>query len=93
LSVEFLKELELLEDRFDSLARLLGELKAENAALREASSGVEGLRGENEGLRGENEELKRQVEGLRAEAGSQREKMDAAAERVRGLIARLDSAR
>jgi FtsZ-binding cell division protein ZapB len=44
------------------------------------------------GLRSENEDLKRQIEELRAGADADRERLTQATERVRGLLAKIDTA-
>jgi FtsZ-binding cell division protein ZapB len=44
------------------------------------------------GLRSENEDLKRQVEELRSGADADKERLAEAAERVKGLLAKIDTA-
>jgi FtsZ-binding cell division protein ZapB len=44
------------------------------------------------GLRSENEDLKRQIEELRTGADADKERLTEAAERVKGLLAKIDTA-
>ena len=90
MSIELLLE---LEDKVGFLLQSLGDLKAENTALKESVGNADVLRRESEDLRSENEELKTQLEELKADADVQREKVDAVTDRVKDLLAKLDAAR
>jgi len=83
MEMEFLSE---LENKVGVLVDTISGLKAENERVRAE------FEGSVAGLRGENEDLKRQIEELRAGADAERGRMAEAAERVRGLLAKIDSA-
>jgi len=79
MEIEFLSE---LENKVGALVDTVNGLKAEK----------NDLEGSIAGLRGENEELKRQIDELRAGADADRGRMAEAAERVKGLVAKIDTA-
>jgi len=83
MEIEFLSE---LENRVGALVDTVNGLKAENERIKAE------LDGGMAGLRDENEDLKRQVEELRAAAEADHGRMAEAAERVRGLVAKIDTA-
>jgi len=83
MEMEFLSE---LENKIGALLDAVNGLKAENERIKAD------FEGNVAGLRGENEDLKKQVEELRAGADAERGRMAEAAERVRGLLAKIDSA-
>jgi FtsZ-binding cell division protein ZapB len=83
MELEFLSE---LENKVGTLVDAVGGLKAENERVRaEFEAGMAGLRGENE-------DLKRQIAELRAGADADRGRLAEAAERVKGLVAKIDTA-
>jgi FtsZ-binding cell division protein ZapB len=83
MEIEFLSE---LENKVVALVDTVNGLKAENARIKAD------LEGNMAGLRGENEELKRQIEELRSASDADRGRISEAAERVRGLLAKIDTA-
>jgi len=83
MEIEFLSE---LENKVGTLVDAVNALKAENERMKAD------FEGSMAGLRGENEDLKKQVDELRAGADAERGRMAEAAERVRGLLAKIDSA-
>ncbi len=83
MEIEFLSE---LENKVGALVDTISGLKAENERLKaDFEGGMAGLRGENEDLKG-------QIEELRAGAEAERGRMTEAAERIRGLLAKIDAA-
>jgi FtsZ-binding cell division protein ZapB len=83
MEMEFLSE---LENKIGALLDAINGLKAENERIKAD------FEGNVAGLRGENEDLRKQVDELRAGADAERGRMAEAAERVRGLLAKIDSA-
>jgi len=83
MEIEFLSE---LENKVGALVDAVNGLKAENERIKAD------LEGNMAGLRGENEELKRQIEELRTASDADRGRISEAAERVRGLLAKIDTA-
>ena len=83
MEMEFLSE---LENKIGALLDAINGLKAENERIK---ADFEGSVAE---IKSENEDLKKQVEELRAGADAERGRMAEAAERVRGLLAKIDSA-
>ncbi|MDR2693727.1 MAG: cell division protein ZapB [Chitinispirillales bacterium] len=83
MEMEFLSE---LENKIGALVDTVGGLKAENERIKaEFNDGMAGLRGENE-------DLKRQIEELRTASDADRGRMADAAERVKELLAKIDTA-
>jgi len=83
MEMEFLSE---LENKVGALVNTVSDLKAENERIKADSDGSLA------GLRNENEDLRRQIEELRAGADADRGRMAEAAERVKGLLAKIDTA-
>jgi len=93
LSIDLLLELDNLDNRVDGLMQSLDLLKAERASFKDGASAADSLRSENEALKGEVSDLRKQLDALKSDADGQREKMKEAAELVKRLIAKVDSAR
>jgi FtsZ-binding cell division protein ZapB len=85
LSVEFLDE---LEKKVDILIKDIEHLRKENAVLKEESgknsSGVSEIEKENRAL-------KKDIGACKADVQTQREKLKTAAERIQGLIAKIEA--
>ena len=85
MSIEFLNE---LEDKVSTLITTLENIRQENARLRQE---LEHSGGRVSEMEAENAQLKHELDSLRAESQGNQDKLSVAAERVQGLIARLES--
>ncbi|GBU22239.1 hypothetical protein R80B4_02145 [Fibrobacteres bacterium R8-0-B4] len=83
MEIEFLSE---LENKVGALVDTVSGLKSENERIKAEFDG------NMAGLRGENEDLKRQMEELRAASDADRGRISEARERVKGLVAKIDTA-
>ncbi len=85
MSIEFLTE---LEKKVDILINTLERLREENAALKGELGKKSGSVSE---IEKENRALKNEITALKAKAGEQHEKLRTAAERIQGLIAKIEA--
>ncbi len=86
MSVEFLNE---LENKVSALITTLDSMRQENARLKQEVEESGNLAQEVES---ENTRLKQELEALKADFQSNQDKMNVAAERIQGLLSRLDTA-
>ncbi|NLG15944.1 MAG: cell division protein ZapB [Fibrobacter sp.] len=86
MSVEFLNE---LENKVSALITTLDSVRQENARLKQE---VEESGSMAQEIESENTRLKKELEALRADSQSNQDKMNMAAERIQGLLSRLDTA-
>jgi regulator of replication initiation timing len=77
-----------LEDKLGRLIAKLNALKQENEELKENCSLKEQ---ENKALKEQSEELHAAADSALAEAAEQKQKLDDAAQRITGLISRLEA--
>jgi chromosome segregation ATPase len=83
--MEFIAE---LESKIDALVDAYNRLKEQKSGL-EAHSGEKDARIQS--LEDENRTLKEEMQSLRETAAEQQEKLDSAAQRVQGLIGKLEA--
>lgn len=85
MSIEFLSE---LENKIEALLSSLERMKQENQEINKQFEKNNGRLAE---IESENISLKNELETIRSDSQSRQEKMNAAAERIQGLLARLES--
>jgi FtsZ-binding cell division protein ZapB len=86
LSMEYLSE---LEKKVDILIKNLERLKQENAKLKEDELQKTD---ELEKIKGANSSLQNDLDRIRSDTKAHRDKLDAATDKIKSLIARIDAA-
>ena len=85
MSIEFLDE---LENKIDGLIANLNRMKDENVKLSQKLDHVNGRIGDMET---ENRNLKSELESLKTDSQGRQDKLNAAAERIKSLISKLET--
>lgn len=85
MSIEFFSE---LENKIDVLLTTLDSLKKENAQLKHENEQNSSKIAE---IEAENANLKNQIESVKSDSICNQEKLNAAAERIQGILARLET--
>lgn len=86
MAVEFLNE---LESKIDTLLLSVKTFKEENAKLSEEIAGVKQIISELETANGS---MKEELESLRKNSEEKQNKLDSAAEKIQGLLSKIESA-
>jgi FtsZ-binding cell division protein ZapB len=85
LSIEFLNE---LENKVTTLLGTLERIREENGKLKQE---LEQSKGKNAEIEASNASLKNEMDALLADSLSNKEKLDTTAERIQGLLAKLET--
>lgn len=85
MSIDFLNE---LENKVQALITALENVRLENSKLKEE---LEQRSNKISEMENENEQLKTEMELLKEDANGQQEKLNITAERIQGLIAKLET--